>query len=62
MTQSLAVVADIGGTNTRVALADGATLRRETVQRFRNAEHSGAPGRGGARRHRPRHRAGAQPA
>ncbi|MCB1333304.1 MAG: ROK family protein [Roseivivax sp.] len=41
MTQSLAVVADIGGTNTRVALADGATLRRETVQRFRNAEHSG---------------------
>lgn len=34
-----ALVADIGGTNTRVALADGAILRAETVKKFRNADH-----------------------
>ena len=33
----LALVADIGGTNTRVALASGTTLLPESVQRFRNA-------------------------
>lgn len=35
------LVADIGGTNTRVALADGAQLIPGTVERFRNAEHPG---------------------
>ena len=35
------LVADIGGTNTRVALAHGGVLRAETIQRFRNAEHGG---------------------
>lgn len=35
------LVADIGGTNTRVALADGPVLRPETIRRFRNAEHAG---------------------
>ncbi|WP_439123426.1 glucokinase [Marivita sp.] len=34
-----ALVADLGGTNTRVALTDGATVRTETIKRFRNAEH-----------------------
>ena len=35
------LVADIGGTNTRVALARGGVLRQETIQRFRNAEFAG---------------------
>lgn len=35
------LVADIGGTNTRVALADGAQVQTGTVIRFRNAEHDG---------------------
>lgn len=35
------LVADIGGTNTRVALADGPTLLTETVRRYRNADHAG---------------------
>ncbi len=39
MTQSL--VADIGGTNTRVALARGAVIDRASIRRFANAEHSG---------------------
>lgn len=37
------LVADIGGTNTRVALADGVTLRAGSVQRFRNADHADLP-------------------
>lgn len=32
------LVADVGGTNTRMAFADGQTLLPETVKRFRNAE------------------------
>ncbi|WP_224814638.1 ROK family protein [Hasllibacter sp. MH4015] len=39
--QTLSLVADIGGTNTRVALADGADVRKDSVDRFRNAEHGG---------------------
>jgi glucokinase len=35
------LVADVGGTNTRVALARGTTLVTGTTERFRNAEHSG---------------------
>ena len=39
MTQTpLCLVADIGGTNTRVALADGACIRTDSVRRFRNTE------------------------
>ena len=34
----LCLVADIGGTNTRVALADGARIRADSVRRFRNSE------------------------
>lgn len=37
----LNLVADIGGTNTRVALADGKVLREGTIRRFRNAEFAG---------------------
>ena len=33
------LVADIGGTNTRVALARGAALMTDTIRRFRNAGH-----------------------
>ena len=33
------LVADTGGTNTRVALAEGARLLPETVRKFANAEH-----------------------
>jgi glucokinase len=36
---SLAILADIGGTNTRVALAEGTSVRRETIRRFPNAEY-----------------------
>lgn len=36
---TLTLVADIGGTNTRVALAQGARLRAETIRRYANAEH-----------------------
>ncbi|SIT17318.1 glucokinase [Roseivivax lentus] len=35
----LAVVADIGGTNTRVALARDGTVDRDTIRRYRNAEN-----------------------
>jgi glucokinase len=35
----LSLVADIGGTNTRVALARGAVVERATVTRYANAEH-----------------------
>ncbi|MDG4647620.1 glucokinase [Roseibacterium sp. SDUM158017] len=37
----LSLVADIGGTNTRVALARGPVVDAASVTRFRNAEHSG---------------------
>jgi glucokinase len=36
-----ALVADTGGTNTRVALAEGARLLPETMKRYANAEHAG---------------------
>lgn len=35
------LLADIGGTNTRVALARGTTLMADTIRRFRNAEYPG---------------------
>jgi len=35
---ALALLADIGGTNTRVALADGKTVRAPSIRRFANAE------------------------
>ena len=38
-----ALVADLGGTNTRVALTDGATVRTDTVRRFRNKDHADLP-------------------
>jgi glucokinase len=38
---TLSLVADIGGTNTRVALAKGRTLQANTIQRFRNVDFSG---------------------
>ena len=37
----VSLVADIGGTNTRVALADGVGVRLDSVHRFKNAEHDG---------------------
>ncbi|MCL3883395.1 glucokinase [Marivita sp. GX14005] len=40
MTRDLtALVADLGGTNTRVALTRGARVREDTIRRFRNADH-----------------------
>jgi len=36
---TLTLVADIGGTNTRVALARGTALLPETIRRYANAEH-----------------------
>ncbi len=36
-----ALVADIGGTNTRVALADGRNLIDETIRRYSNADYPG---------------------
>ncbi|WP_299937827.1 ROK family protein [uncultured Pelagimonas sp.] len=41
MTKFTAVVADIGGTNTRVALTSGTQVRHDTIRRFRNAENTG---------------------
>jgi glucokinase len=38
---TLSLVADIGGTNTRVALAQGRTVRDSTIRRYRNAEYPG---------------------
>lgn len=35
------LVADIGGTNTRIGLAQDGALRPDSIRRFRNAEHSG---------------------
>jgi glucokinase len=40
MTTPLNLVADIGGTNTRVALADGNQVRAQSIRRFANAEFS----------------------
>lgn len=40
-TSALALVADIGGTNTRVALADGPVVRQTSVAKFRNADFTG---------------------
>ena len=37
----LCLVSDIGGTNTRVALADGTRLREDSVRRFRNEGYPG---------------------
>lgn len=34
-----AILADIGGTNTRVALADGKQVRPESIRKYPNAEH-----------------------
>ena len=36
---TLAILADIGGTNTRVALADGAAVRLDSIRRYPNAEY-----------------------
>lgn len=41
MSDPFSLVADIGGTNTRVALADGKTIRADSIRRFRNAEFPG---------------------
>lgn len=38
---TLCVVADIGGTNTRVALSRGPEVLTDTIRRYRNAEHAG---------------------
>ncbi|QFS83099.1 Glucokinase [Roseivivax sp. THAF40] len=38
--EHLAVVADIGGTNTRVALARDGVVDRDTIRRYRNAENA----------------------
>lgn len=38
---TLSLVADIGGTNTRVALADGRKLLPDTIRRYRNADYAG---------------------
>ena len=40
-TTGVSLVADVGGTNTRVALARGSALMLDSVQRFRNADHTG---------------------
>lgn len=37
----LCLVADVGGTNTRIALAEDAVLRPDTIRRFPNADHAG---------------------
>jgi glucokinase len=36
-----ALVADIGGTNTRVALAEGRTILTDSIRRYRNADFAG---------------------
>ena len=38
---TLSLVADVGGTNTRVALADRAKLIPKTVRKYRNADYAG---------------------
>lgn len=44
MTDQPSLVADIGGTNTRVALAHGAQVQTGSIMRFRNADHKGLEG------------------
>lgn len=39
--KSVSLVADIGGTNTRVALAEGRNVRPETIRRYSNADFPG---------------------
>lgn len=41
MTEDYSVVADIGGTNTRVALSRAGKVLDETIQRYRNADNTG---------------------
>jgi glucokinase len=41
MTAPLAIVADIGGTNTRVALADGPVIRTGSIMRYSNSKFAG---------------------
>lgn len=41
MTNGISIMADIGGTNTRVALAQGAKVDETSIQRFKNTDHSG---------------------
>lgn len=36
-----AVLADVGGTNTRVALSHGADLQRDSIRRYRNTDYDG---------------------
>ena len=38
MPRNLAILADIGGTNTRVALSEDGSLRKDSIAKFRNAE------------------------
>ena len=38
---TLSLVADVGGTNTRVALAEGAQLKKDTVRKFSNKDYAG---------------------
>jgi glucokinase len=38
---TLAILADIGGTNTRVALADGPVVRPDSIRKFRNEDFTG---------------------
>ena len=38
MSEPLVILADIGGTNTRVALADGRAVRNASIAKFPNAE------------------------
>ena len=38
---TLSLVADVGGTNTRVALANGTQLLADTVKKYRNADYPG---------------------
>lgn len=40
LTSAPSLVADIGGTNTRVALADGERVRTDSIRRYANAEFS----------------------
>ncbi len=40
----LSLVADVGGTNTRVALAEGMAVRPESIRKFRNREFGGIDG------------------
>jgi glucokinase len=43
MTAFTALVADLGGTNTRVALTEGGHVHTGTIKRFRNSEHADLP-------------------